>query len=116
MRPGRADGSLELFSHFVYFLHLVVRRVFRARTAFPALFLTKKGERCAKRAVHPLRHHRVHLTDSVNHSRMKMFSATHCRFWARRGRVVGWNDPTFSALARPKRFSGSFQPTLAVER
>jgi len=42
MRPGRADGSLELFSHFVYFLHLVVRRVFRARTAFPALFLTKR--------------------------------------------------------------------------
>jgi hypothetical protein len=106
----------ELFSCFVQFLHFFVRSVARATTTFSALFLAKKGERCAKREVHSLRHHRVHLTDSVNHSRMKMFGVAYCRSWARRGRVLGWNDPAFSSLARPKGFSGSFQPTLALER
>ncbi len=106
----------ELFSCFVQFLHFFVRSVARATTTFSALFLAKKGERCAKREVHYLDHPRVHLIDSLNHSRTEMFCAAHCRSWARRGRVMGWNDPTFSSLARPKSFSGSFQPTLGVER
>jgi len=128
-RAGMALGSMkdcatqfasrqfsELFSCFGQFLHFVVGRVPYAVPPFPALFFSEKGERCSKRAVHPLSHHRVHLIDSVNHSRMKMFGATHCRSWARSGRVLGWNAPPFCSLARPKRFERSFQPTLAVER
>jgi hypothetical protein len=106
----------ELFSCFAHFLHFFERSVAHATTAFPAFFFPKKGEHCAKRPVHPLRPHRVHLTDLVNHSKIKMFAASHCRSWARRGRVVGWNDPTFSSLARPKRFLGSFPAHTRVRK
>ena len=106
----------ERFSCFAHFLYFDGKIVALATTAFLALSFAKKGERCAKRAVHSLGHYRVHPTDSVNRSRTRMFGAAHCRFWAWRGRVMGWNDPAFSSLARPKGFSGSFQPTLAVER
>ena len=110
------DPDWELFSCFAHFLHFVVSRVARSTTAFPTLFFAKEGERCAKRAVHPFRHHHVHLTDSVNHSRMKKFGAARCQSWAWRGRVLGWNDPAFCKAPRPNRVAGSFQPTLALER
>jgi hypothetical protein len=42
----------ERFSCFAHFLYFVGKTVARATTAFLALFLPKKGERCAKRAVH----------------------------------------------------------------
>jgi hypothetical protein len=106
----------ELFSCFAHFLHFFERSVAHATTAFPALFFPKKVNAARNGRFTPSVSHRVHLTDLVNHSKIKMFAASHCRSWARRGRVVGWNDPTFSSLARPKRFAGSFQPTFAVER
>jgi hypothetical protein len=102
----------ELFSCFAHFLHFFERSVAHATTAFPALFFPKKGERCAKRPVHPLRP----ITDLVNHSKIKMFAASHCRSWARRGRVVGWKTPLFPRLRAQKGFWGRSQPTLAFER
>ena len=112
----RNRGSKELFSRFAHFLHFDGRGTCHALRVFSAALSQKIGERYLRLVVHPLSHLRVHLADSVSHSRLKMFDTAHYRFWARPGRVMGWNDPTFSSLARPKRFSGSFQPTLAVGR
>src|SRR5713226_4913790 len=98
----------ELFSCSAHFLHFFARKIFNALTAFLGSLLAKKGERCKKQTVHRVGHHRVHLTDSASHRRMKKFGATRSPSWARLGRVMGWNDPTFSSLARPKGFSGSF--------
>lgn len=83
---------------------------------FYAGFLRVKGERHMKHAVHRVVHHTVHLIDSVIHRRMKKLEGTRHSFWARLGRDVGWNDPAFSSLARPKGFLGSFQPTLVAKR
>src|SRR5215469_1092359 len=112
----RLSYSGELFPSFAHFLHSLGRQITHATKAFLPLISLKKGERYAGYVVHRVGHSRVHLADSASRLLMKRFGAAHCEFWARLGRVVGWNDPTFSSLARPKRFSGSFQPTLARER
>lgn len=102
----------QKFTHDGKFLSPLTSRI----AAFYAGFIRVTSERRVKHEVHQVVHHPVHLIDSGIHRRMKQFDAKRCSFWARAGRVVGWNDPAFSSLARPKRVSGSFQPTLAVER
>jgi hypothetical protein len=60
------------------------------------------AQRCAKRAVHSLGYHRVQLTDSVNHSRIKRFGAAHCHSWAR----DGLERPRFFLACAPKKVFG----------
>jgi hypothetical protein len=106
----------ELFYCFAHFLHFFERSVAHATTAFPALFFPKKVNAARNGRFTPSVSHRVHLTDLVNHSKIKMFAASHCRSWARRGRVVGWKTPLFPRLRAQKGFWGRSQPTLAFER
>jgi hypothetical protein len=115
MKAGRTDvqnGCLELFSYLPQFLHFVAKRVSRPLAGFPALFFTKEGERHMKHAVHRVGHSRVHLTESLRHSRMKKFGARLSAFWARHGRAVGWNDAAFCKAPRPNWVAVSFQPTI----
>ena len=86
-----------------------------ARELFFIAFAPVEGERSMKLVIHPVVHVRVHPTASSNSLTEKKLSAMRCEFWAVRGREVGWNDPTFSSRPRPKRFSGSFHPTFALE-
>jgi hypothetical protein len=73
-----------------------------------------KGERCLKVSVH-------HMSESVSSpsaspsrsperfcksSTEKKLDLTHRAIWPRRGRVLGWNDPTFLLACAPKRVCG----------
>jgi len=98
--------ELELFSRVIQFFHIFSVGRPRVPASFSSLRFVKKGERCAKQVVHPSVNRSVHQTSSAGRRRIKRFEATHCSFWAQRGRVLGWNDPTFSSLARPKKVFG----------
>src|SRR5579863_3010680 len=96
----------ELFSFSTHFLHFVCGNEFRVRELLSRLLLCEKGDGCLKVSVHRPRHHRVHLANSVRHREKKNLSVTRRAFWPRRGRVLGWNDPTLPVARAPKKFFG----------
>jgi len=73
-----------------------------------AAIVRVKGDVCFTHALHPPRHRRVHLRSSASTLRIKQFAMTGSAFWPRRGRVVGWNDPTLCLACAPKRVCGVF--------
>lgn len=102
-----------LFSYFGHFLHSFGKQFVHATRALLALSSAKQGEQFKKHPVHHVVHHYVHPMPLVTHWRIKKFRTTASPSRARVGRVLGWNDPTFFPMVRQKRFSESFQPTLA---
>jgi hypothetical protein len=71
-----------------------------------AAIVRVKGDGFAKQRNHPSRHPRVHLSVSASTLRIKQFAMTDSAFWPQRGRVLGWNDPTFCLACAPKRVCG----------
>jgi hypothetical protein len=69
------------------------------------------GERRVKDTDHPGIHCVVHLANRGSEKDSRDLESAKRSNWARRGAVLGWNDPAFFAPARPKSFSGSFQST-----
>jgi hypothetical protein len=69
------------------------------------------GERRMKDTDHFVVHSVVHLANHGSEKDSRDLESAKLTNWARRDAVLGWNDPAFFAPARPKSFSGSFQPT-----
>jgi len=106
------DRNGKFFSQFPIFTYEAADVL----ALFLLAMILPEGERYKKSAVHRVVHLCVHLANRATLRRRKSWTRGAANFGRLRGREVGWNDPTFSPLARPKRFSRSFQPILALER
>jgi hypothetical protein len=77
----------------------------------PSLFATRKGERCTKGSVHPVRHPRVHLGDGVSIRRRRGCARQNAEVGRGQDTLLGWSDPTFAHGSVPKVSRGSLQPS-----
>lgn len=98
--------ALELFSHRACFLHFIERQIVHSPSRFSVLFLEKSGDGQLECPRHPSRHPWRHPSEFLSGSVFKKLDELSTTFWPRLGRVVGWNDPTFSVASAPKRIFG----------
>jgi hypothetical protein len=75
-----------------------------------SLFAARQGERCMKDTDHPMRHHRVHLSDRASARRRRGCARQKGQFGRGQDTVLGWSDPTFAHGSVAKVSRGSLQP------